>query len=126
MLDNDISPRFAEMLQALGVNVIALSKAMPRDTKDQDFLGVLRSKYDVDVFISNNTAQRTNQVEAKLLRASGVTALYFMPFWSSMKFWPQAEWLVKHWPAIDAFCRVATQGTCADIQQRGRLRTYNF
>lgn len=71
MLDNDISPRFAEMLRPLGVNIVALREEMPADTKDSDFLGELKRKYEVDVWISNNTSQRTNLVEAQLLKSSG-------------------------------------------------------
>ncbi|MDX1969310.1 MAG: hypothetical protein SFV23_19190 [Planctomycetaceae bacterium] len=125
-LDNDISHRFALMLRALDVEVVALRDVMPASTPDKEFLGELKRKYGVDVFISNNTAQRTNQFEARLLRSSGVTSLYFGPFWSRLQFWDQAKWLVKHWEQIDGFCRGATQGTCADLKQNGRASIYNF
>lgn len=114
------------MLRALDVDIYALRDKMPPDTLDKDFLGDLKSKHEIDVFISNNTAQRTNEVEARLLRASGVTSLYFSPFWSRMRLWDQAKWLVKHWELIDGFCRGAAHGTCADLNQNGRARTYNF
>ncbi len=126
LLDNDVSFRFALMLRALDVDVWALREKLPQDTKDMDFLGDLRSKLGVDVFISANTAQRTNRIEAALLRQSGVTSLYLGPFWGKMVFWEQAKWLVKHWEQIEGFCRGAAQGACADLQQNGRARHYQL
>lgn len=126
MLDNDISPRFAEMLRALEVDVVALREVMPANTKDQEFLGELHSKFGVDVFISNNTAQRTNQVEARLLKSSGVTSLYFGPFWGKMKFWQQAKWLVNRWELIENYAGSAVAGSCADIKQAGRMTAFHL
>lgn len=124
LFDNDLSFRFARMLGALEVEIFALRDKLPQDTKDVDFLGDLRSKHGVDVFISANTAQRVNRIEARLLRQSGVTSLYLGPFWGKMRFWDQAKWLVKHWEQNDGFCRGAAQGACADLQQNGRARHY--
>jgi hypothetical protein len=126
LFDNDISPRFALMLRALHVDVVGLREVMPADTKDPDFLGDLRTKHNIDVFISNNTAQRTNAVEAKLLKASGVTSLYFGPFWSRMTFWPQAKWLVNKWETIDNYAGSAAKGSCADIKQNGRMTAFHL
>jgi hypothetical protein len=126
MLDNDISFRFADMLRALEVDIVALRKAMPSNTKDVDFLGELSSKHSVDVFISNNTAQRTNLAEVALLKSSGVTSLYFNKFWGKMKFWPQAVWLLRHWETIQDFSNSVTPGTCADIQSNGKLSVFHL
>jgi hypothetical protein len=126
MFDNDISPKFAEMLRPLGVDVVSLREKMPASTKDPDFLGDLVSKFLIDVFISNNTGQRTNIVEAALLKSSGVTSLYFMPFWSGLGFWSQAGWLVNKWNMIDGYAKTTTQGSCADIQQNGRMRAFHL
>jgi hypothetical protein len=124
--DNDISPRFATMLRALDVDIVALRELYTADTKDPQFLGELKRKHGVDVFISNDTSQRTNPVEAKLLIESGVTSLYFNPFWSKKKFWDQAKWLITRWEKIEGFVRGATAGTCADLQESGRSRIYRF
>ena len=114
------------MLRALGVNVVALREVMPANTKDRDFLGDLKRKYGVDVFISNNTAQRTNEVEARLLKESGVTSLYFNPFWNKLKKWPAARWLINKWENIENYASSAAPGSCADIQQNGRMRAFNL
>lgn len=114
------------MLRALGVNVVALREVMPANTKDRDFLGDLKRKYGVDVFISNNTAQRTNEVEARLLKESGVTSPYFNPFWNKLKKWPAARWLINKWENIDNYASSAAPGSCADIQQNGRMRAFNL
>ncbi|MDZ4684402.1 MAG: hypothetical protein SH850_04880 [Planctomycetaceae bacterium] len=126
LFDNDISPRFAQMLRALEIDVVALREIMPADTKDADFLGDLKRRHSIDVFISNNSAQRTNRIEAALLKSSGVTALYFNPFWGSLRLWGQAKWLINHWEKIEGFVRGAAPGTCADIQARGRLSLYRW
>lgn len=125
-LDNDISPHLAAMLRPLGVDIIALREVMPSNTKDHDFLGDLASKYFVDVFISNNTAQRTTVVEARLLKSSGVTSLYFGPFWSKKKGWAQAKWLINKWEMIDNFATSATRGSCADIKENGRMNPFQL
>ena len=124
--DNDISYRLADMLRALGVDAIALRAVYLEDVKDPDFLGDLKSKHDVDVFISNDHAQRTNKVEAALLKSSGVTCLYFNPFWDKMQMWPQAKWLITRWETIEDFTKGARVGTCADIQQNGRCAPYQW
>ncbi len=114
------------MLRALDVDAVALRSVMPANTRDQDFLADLRTKYGVDVFISNNTAQRTNPIERVLLKQSGVISLYFNPFWGKLGKWPQAKWLVSHWQQIDGFAKGVAAGTCADLLQNGRSRTYNL
>ena len=124
--DNDISYRYAQMLRPLSVDVIALRDIYPEDIKDPDFLGKLKKDHGVDVFISNNTEQRRNAVESRLIRDSGVMAFYFDPFWSKLEFWDQALWLHRRWAMIDAFARSTAFGTCADIQQNGRCKTYHW
>lgn len=125
-LDNDISPRFALMLRALSVDIVALRDIYAQDTKDPEFLGDLKKLHGVDVFISKDTAQRANAVEAALLKQSGVTSLHFNPFFGKLQFWAQAKWLVTHWDKIDGFARGSAMGTFADIQQNGRSRIYHL
>lgn len=122
LFDNDISPHFAKMLHALHVDIVALRELMPANTKDCDFLADLQAKHGIDVFISNNSTQRTNPIERELLKASGVISLYLTPFWSNLTFWPQAKWLVYRWEQIDGFSKGVASGTCADLQQNGRSR----
>lgn len=111
------------MLRALGVDIIALKERYPADTKDLVFLRDFKNG-DIDVFISNNTAQRTNPIEATLLKEANVTSIYFRPFWSKLVFWEQAKWLIWRWPMIDGFVGGVAKGTCADVQQNGRATVY--
>jgi hypothetical protein len=125
LLDNDLSPRFAAMLRALDVDVLALREKWAADTKDSVFLAELKGS-EFDVFISKNIRQRTVPQERQLLQASGVTSLYLNPFWDGLGFWKQAALLTKNWPDIEDFCRIVAKGTCADLQQNGRIKTFHL
>jgi len=108
------------MLKSLGIDAIALKDVYPGSTEDVKLLTDMKDgRY--DVFISNNTEQRKIPQERHALKESGVTSLYFNPFWGKMVFWDQATWLVKHWPKIDGYCRGTAKGTCADLQQNGEV-----
>ena len=41
-----------------------------------------------------------------------------------MKFWQQAEWLVKRWPTIDGFANGAAKGTFAEIKRNGKSQIF--
>ena len=112
------------MLAALGVDVEAIRDEFHAEVKDPVFLKEFKGR-DM-VFISHNTKQTTNPIEAKLLKQANITALYLAPFWSKMGFWAQATWLIKHWPTIDGFARGATKGTCAEIKQSGKSMTFQL
>ena len=113
------------MLRALEVNATALREKYAPSAKDDEFLRDLKNG-EFDVLISHNTKQRTNPLERRLLKESGVTSLYIGPFWGSLGFWAQATWLVKHWPTIEGFVKGVAKGACADIYQNGRARPYNL
>jgi hypothetical protein len=76
--DNDISPALAHMLKALGIDAAHLRDIYPANTKDVVFLADLKTA-GFDVFISNNSDQRRIPQESALVKASGVTCLYFNP-----------------------------------------------
>lgn len=117
--DNCISYRYAEMLAALGVDAEALRHELPEDIKDVPLFKELGGR-DL-VFVSDNRTQLTRVAEARELKKAGITSLYLEPFWNKLGFWAQAAWLIKHWPAIDAYASVIERGTCASIKQRGRI-----
>jgi hypothetical protein len=124
VFDNDISYRLVDMLAALDVDAEPLRAEFPPDTKDPVFLEKFSGRE--MVWISKNTKQTTNPIEGMLLKQAGITALYFGPFWNKMKFWQQAEWLVKHWPIIDGFAKGATKGTFAEIKRNGKSETFQI
>ena len=119
-LDNNISFRFAEMLRALSVDIVALREKFPEDIKDPDLLEELKNTdY---VFISSEKRMKHMPIEAALLKDAGITALFLGPFWGKLGFWQQAIWLVRRWELIDAFARSSKKGTIATVQQDGRSR----
>lgn len=122
--DNNISFRFAEMLRALLVDIVALREKFPEDIKDPELLKKLKgTDY---VFISSEKRMKHKPVEAVLLKDAGITSLFLGPFWSRLGFWKQAEWLVRRWELIDAFARSANKGTIATVQQNGRSSPFQM
>jgi len=116
--DNNISPRYAEMLRALGVNVTALSERFPPNIKDEDFLPQLKDC----ILITGDQRIRTRKIEAAALRQSGISALFLARFWPRLVLWDQARWLVTRWPDIDRFTSRTSMGTYAEVQQGGTIR----
>ena len=124
VLDNDISYKLARMLAALGVDIEPIRDEFHADVKDPVFLEQFTGR-DL-VFISHNTKQTTNPIESKLLKQANITVLYLAPFWSKMRFWDQAVWLVQHWPMIDGFATGAARGTCAEIKRNGKSMIFQI
>ena len=121
--DNCISPKFPEMLRALGEAAEALRDNHPQDIEDVPLIQELLGRPDL-VFISTDTSQTTRLEEAKALKQAGNTALYFGPFFQKMKLWDQAVWIVKNWPKIRGFAEGVAKGTCAEIKQNGKAWPY--
>src|SRR6187551_436399 len=106
------------MLRALEVDAVALREELAENIKDPDLLAQMQGSD--RVYITADTSQTTRLAEARALKEAGITALFFGPFWSKQKRWPQAVWLLKHWPLIDGFAAGVQKGTCAEIKQNGR------
>ena len=104
--DNCISPKFAGMLRALGEDVVALRDEFEEDCKDVDIFERLKQS-SFDVFVSTDTSQLRREHEARALKQAHITALYFGPFFTRMKLWEQAAWIVKRWPNIKTFASCA-------------------
>lgn len=124
VIDNCLSPKFAAMLAALGVDALALRDEMPRDAADVEVFEFLKGRS--IVFVTCDTRQKTRAAEARALRASGITALFLGPFWTKMTFWQQAAWLVAKWEGINTFCEAVQRGTCADVKQNGKPRIFQL
>lgn len=112
------------MLRALGEDVVPLREEYPADTPDAAFLAAFKGR-DI-VLVSANTSQRTDAIEGRLLKESGVTSLYLGPFWGMMTFWEQARWLVRHWTVIDGFVKGVERGACAELKQNGRAKLFRL
>lgn len=122
IFDNCISPRFPLMLSALGVEAVSLRDEFPEDVDDVSFYGSLRGQN--VIVVTTDTRQITREQEARALKESGVTAIFFGPFWARMHLWDQAKWLVSKWQRISAFAESVTKGTVAEIKQNGRAQVY--
>jgi hypothetical protein len=106
------------MLRALGVNIDALQEKCPPSISDVALFQYLAgSDY---VFISEDRRQLTRIAEASQLRSAGISAMYFGPFWSGLRFWKQAEYLVRHWETFDALQRGLVAGTILELKQNGK------
>jgi hypothetical protein len=110
------------MLRALDVDVIALRDEFPENISDIELLG--RLKDTGYVFITADRRQQTRRQEARAIVDAGLTAIFFGPFWSKMRMWPAAAWLVNKWDAIDSFARNAKVGTCAEFNHNGKFSLF--
>ena len=122
LFDNDISFRFAHMLAALEVDVLAVRDVgdLGEGASDVEILHWLDGRD--RLFVTADKHIRSRPAEIAALMESGVTALFLERFWARLDFWQQAAWLVGRWPQIEQFASSATPGTCATVQQRGRIR----
>ena len=112
------------MLEALEVEIVSLRMEFHEDIKDIPLFHKLHGRR--LAFISTNTNQRTREHEARALKAAGVTALYFGPFFMKLQFWAQATWLVRRWPDIHSFATSMELGVCAEIKQNGTAMIYRL
>ena len=121
LFDNDISFRFAHMLKALGVDVLSVRDVgdLGEHASDVEILNRLTGRE--RVFVTADKHIRSRPAEIAALKESRVTALFLERFWSKLDFWHQAAWLVVRWPQIERFASGAPPGTCAGVQQRGRI-----
>ena len=122
--DNNISPKFAQMLRALGVDVVALREELEQDIDDCNLLRVLCGRE--VVFVTSDKSISRNPVEAAELKRANVTTLFLEPFFVKLQFWNQASWLVKNWPTIDGYASGTTKGTCACVKQNGKSQPFQI
>jgi PIN like domain len=122
--DNSISYRYANMLKALDVDVVALRELFSQSIKDPDLFRKLHGS-DV-VYVAADRKQTTRIAEARALKDAGITALFMGPFWDRMVLWQQATWLISRWPIIDGFAAGVAKGTCAELRQSGKAMVFTL
>ena len=120
--DNNVSYRYADMLKALEVDVVALRESFSESIEDVKLFEELKGSN--HVFVSGDTSQTTRRMEAKALKETGMSALFFCPWWAKKKFWDQATWLITKWPIIDGYVRGVARGTCAELRENGRAMPF--
>jgi hypothetical protein len=107
------------MLAALDFDAIALREEFPEDIKDIPLF--LELKGSGCIYLSADISQTTRMHEARALKESGVTSLFFGPFWNRLTLMGQAAWLVAKWPKIVAYAETIAAGTCAEMKQNGKV-----
>ncbi len=112
------------MLAALDVEATALRAEFPEHIADPEFLVNLKGSY--GIYATYDHKQKRRDAEARAIKESGLTALWFGPFWRPMRFWDQAKWLITRWETIDRFATSAVAGTCAEIKQNGKCQAFRL
>lgn len=115
--DNCLSFRYAEMLRALNVDVVAMRDELPTNSKDTDIFKYLAGTD--RIFVSLDRKQLTRICEAHELKIAGINAIYFGPFWGKKQFWDQAAWLVRRWEKIDLTQQGLAKGTVVELKENG-------
>ncbi len=120
--DRTFSPKLPRALSALGVSTVAHVERFGPDTLDEVWIPDLQGTG--WVIVTGDTRIRTKRAEALALQASGLTALFLFPAFSTWTLWSQAAWLVQNWPSIDAFVRQSQQGTLARIERSSAAKVF--
>lgn len=117
LLDNDISYRIAHALKALGQDVDAMRDVYGEDAKDPDWIpAAAKAGY---VVITVDRRMQRVQSECKALKDSKLTVLFIRPFFSKLKMWPKAVWMISKWDRIAGYAVSAKKGTTAEVQLNG-------
>ena len=117
--DNSISYRLPRMLAALACDAVGLREQFPQDIKAIPLFLELAGS--LCLYISADTSQTRRTHEARALKDTGVTSLFFGPFWNRLTLMAQAAWLIAKWPKIVAYAETMAKGTCAEMKQNGRV-----
>jgi predicted nuclease of predicted toxin-antitoxin system len=118
-LDNNLSYRFARALTALGDDVRALREEFPENTADVEWIPKIKDKDACLITADKRIITRPH--ECLILRQANITTFFLGPFFLSLQFWPQAAWIVKHWPTLRTFGDKSARGTCFFVQHNGRM-----
>jgi hypothetical protein len=117
-LDNCLSHRYAAMLRALNVDIVALREELTPDTPDVRVFQHLATSD--RVFITADRRQLVRVAEATELRSAGISAIYFSKFWGTYDLWGQAAWLVSRWPLIDQTQSGLAKGSVVELKHNGK------
>lgn len=102
----------------MGVDIVALKDVLDTNATDVEIFKFLSG--DEWVFVSEDRKQLTRICEATELKAAGINAMYFGPFWGKYLLWDQAIWLVRRWQQLDKTQRGLVRGTVVEVKQNGK------
>lgn len=111
-LDNNLSPRFEQVLVALGVDArhIANVEGLARDAPDTVWIPVVATNRWVAVGGDSRILKRP--AERACVGENGLIYFVFERGFPDRKLWDQAEILIRGWPNIMAKAPGARRGDC--------------
>ena len=124
-LDNNMSPKFAPMLGALGEDVRHISsvEGLTRDAPDDIWIPAVASKEWIAVGGDSKILSRPHELEC--VRDHGLIYFIFDRAFMSTKLWDQAIQVLKAWPNIRALASGAKAGTCFHVKvPTGKVELY--
>lgn len=114
--DNNLSAHLAHGIRELSKtnpeieHVDHLSDLFPRNAADVIWIGEL-SKTGPWYVISIDKFKKQRGAEREAIKRAGHTVFVLDPQWSTHSYWLQAERLVKWWPQIVNYSKIASGGT---------------
>ena len=111
-LDNNLSPRFEQVLRALGVDVrhIANVDGLERDAPDTVWIPVVATNGWIAVGGDSKILKRP--AERACVADHGLIYFVFDRSFPTREVWDQAEILIRAWPNIMAKAPGARRGDC--------------
>lgn len=126
-LDNCLSPRYAQSLNALserdGHNVLHLEDKFPRNSPDVAWLRALGEEGDWIIVSGDTRILKTPELRREWAKTR-LTAFFLGRGWMNIPYWPQAILLVRWWPSVLEQARLVERGAGFEIPYRapGRFK----
>ena len=121
--DNNLPARLAKALNALAEpdhSVVHLKDKFPQDTSDAVWMTKLGEERDW-VIVSGDLCIRKNPHEIKAWRAAGHTTFFLKRGWINLKFWDQAQKMVKCFPDLIARAEQAKRSSQFQVGVNGKI-----
>ena len=124
LFDNNFSYKLAAMLRALDVDAIALREAFDQDIDDVDLFRELRGEG--IILVTSDMRIQRRPVEIQALKECGISAIFLRPFWHKRGKWEQANWLTRHWQAIEGHVADWDAPVYLEVEVNGKINHRHF
>jgi hypothetical protein len=94
-----------------------LRSRFPENVKDIDWVTAIKGEDLVVVTVDGE--MRTNSAERLALEDGQRVCVFLYNSYANLQFWPQAAFLVKHWPEIEKRVGKAKPGTTLHVSSGG-------
>jgi hypothetical protein len=119
-LDNNLSPKYAEMIRdAFSEDVCALREHFPADTPDEVWIPEIGKRG--WVLITEDNRIRKRPQERLALQLSGVTAFFLGKSFGELKLLAKGQALIQVWPRIKVQAEVSQRGRHYLVNVRGAI-----